>query len=55
MTGRKIKTTNISSIIDPKLINTYFRSINSDAYYTTPERAVILEGTRLSIAETHVV
>ena len=46
MTGRKTKTTNISSTIDPKSINPYFHSINSDAYYTTPER-VVIEDTRL--------
>ena len=56
MTGRKTRTTNISSTIDPKLINTYFHSINSDAlYYTTPERVVIPEDTRLPMVEAHVV
>ena len=55
MTGRKTKTTNISSTIDLKLINTYFHSINSDAYYTTPERVVIPEDTRLPMIEAHVV
>ena len=55
MTGRKTKTTNISSTIDPESINTYFHSINSDAYYTTPERVVIPEDTRLPMIEAHVV
>ena len=55
MTGRKTKTTNISSIIDPKSINNYFHSINSDAYYTTPERVVIPEDTHLPMIEAHVV
>ena len=55
MTGRKTKTTNISSTIDPELINTYFHNINSDAYYTTPERVVIPEDTRLPMIEAHVV
>ena len=55
MTGRKTKTTNISSTIDPESINTYFHNINSDAYYTTPERVVIPEDTRLPMIEAHVV
>ena len=55
MTERKTKTTNISSTIDLKSINTYFHSINSDAYYTTPERVVIPEDTRLSMIEAHEV
>ena len=55
MTGIKTKTTNISSTIDPKSINTYFHSINSDAYYTTPERVVIPEDTHLPMIEAHVV
>ena len=55
MTGRKTKTTNISSTIDPELINTYFHNINSDAYYTTPERVVIPEDTRLPMIEALVV
>ena len=55
MTERKTKTTNISSAIDPKSINTYFHSINSDAYCTTIERLVILEDTRLPMIEAHVV
>ena len=37
------ETTNIISTIDPKLFNNYFQSINSDAYYTVPERVVIPE------------
>ena len=55
MTGRKTKTTNISSTIDPESTNTYFHSINSDAYYTTPERVVIPEDTRLPMIEAHLV
>ena len=42
MTGRRTKTTNISSTIGPKTINTYFHCINSDAYYTTRDRAVYI-------------
>ena len=55
MTGKKTKTTNISSTVDPKSINAYFHSINSDAYYTTPERVVISEDTRVPMIETHMV
>ena len=55
MTGRKTQTTNIISTIDPKLFNNYFQSINSDAYYTAPERVVIPEVTRLPVPEAQVV
>ena len=55
ITGRKTKTTNIRSTIDPKSINTYFHSINSDTYYTTPERVVTPEDTSLPMIEAHVV
>ena len=55
MIGRKTKTTNINSTVDPKSINTYFQSINSVTNYTTSERVVIPEGIRLLLAELYVV
>ena len=36
MTGRKGKTLRVSSIIEPRVINTYFQGINTDPNYSAP-------------------
>ena len=36
ITGRKSKNSNISSVIDPQHINSYFQNVNTDANYISP-------------------
>jgi hypothetical protein len=36
ITGRKTKNSNISSVIDPHVINSYFQNVNTDANYISP-------------------
>ena len=47
ITGRKSKNSNISSVIDPQHINSYFQSVNMDANYISPQPILIPIGTRV--------
>ena len=47
ITDRKSKNSNISSVIDPQHINSYFQSVNMDANYISPQPILIPIGTRV--------
>ncbi len=47
ITGRKSKNSNISSVIDPQHINSYFKNVNTDANYISPQFIPIPVGTRV--------
>ena len=47
ITGRKSKNSNISSVIDPQHINSYFQNVNTDANYISPQLIPIPVGTRV--------
>ena len=47
ITGRKSKNSNISSVIDPQHINSYFQNVNTDANYISPQFIPIPVGTRV--------
>ena len=55
ITGRQAHNAPVSSSIDPKTINLYFQSINTDDQYSTPEVPSILDGTRIPTIEVHTV
>ncbi len=55
ITGRSIKSHNISSSIDPNVINTYFQSVNTDTQYTSPQPLIISQGTRISKVDIQTV
>ena len=55
ITGRQARNAPVSSTIDPKTINLYFQSINTDDQYTTPEVLSIPDGTRIPTIEVHTV
>ena len=55
ITGRKTKTNNLSLLIDPKLMNSHFHSINTDTNYSTPVRLPIPEGTRIPVVDVSTV
>ena len=54
-TGRQARNAPVSSTIDPKTINLYFQSINTDDQYSTPEVLSIPDGTRIPTIEVHTV
>lgn len=47
ITGRGTTSHNISSIIDPNVINAYFQNINTDTQYTSPQFLTIPDDTRI--------
>ena len=47
--------TSVSAFIDPRDINAYFQSVNTDPNYTTREPAQILEGTRIPLLSINTV
>ena len=47
ITGRSNSEVPISSLLDPQLINMYFKSINTDSNYTCPVPLDLSEGTSL--------
>ena len=53
--GRQARNAPVSSTIDPKTINLYFQSINTDDQYSTPEVLSIPDGTRIPTIEVHTV
>ena len=53
ITGRQTGNAPISSTIDPKIINLYFQSINTDDQYSSPEDFPIPDGTRIPTIEVH--
>ena len=53
ITGRQARNTPVSSTIDPKTINLYFQSINTDDQYSTPKVLSIPDGTRIPTIEVH--
>ena len=53
--GRQARNAPVSSTIDPKTINLYFQSINTDVQYSTPEVLSIPDGTRIPTIEVHTV
>ena len=55
ITGRQARNAPVSSTIDPKTINLYFQSINTDVQYSTPEVLSIPDGTRIPTIEVHPV
>ena len=55
ITGRQARNAPVSSTIDPKTINLYFQSINTDDQYSTPEVLSIPDGTRIPTIEVHTV
>ena len=55
ITVRKSRNAPVSSTIDPKTINLYFQSINTDVQYSTPEVLSIPDGTRIPTIEVHTV
>ena len=55
ITVRKSRNAPVSSTIDPKTINLYFQSINTDDQYSTPEVLSIPDGTRIPTIEVHTV
>ena len=55
ITVRKSRNAPVSSTIDPKTINLYFQSINTDVQYSTPEVLSIPDGTRIPTIEVHPV
>ena len=55
ITGRQARNAPVSSTIDPKTINLYFQSINTDDQYNTPEVLSIPDGTRIPTIEVHTV
>ena len=55
ITGRQARNAPVSSTIDPKTINLYFQSINTDVQNSTPEVLSIPDGTRIPTIEVHTV
>ena len=55
ITGRQARNAPVSSTIDPKTINLYFLSINTDDQYSSPEVLSISDGTRIPTIEVHTV
>ncbi len=55
ITGRSIKSHNISSSIDPNVINTYFQSVNTDTHYTSPQPLIISQETRIPKVDIQTV
>ena len=55
ITGRQARNASVSSSIDPKTINLYFQSINTDDQYSTTEVLSIPDGTRIPTTEVHTV
>ena len=55
ITGRSIKSHNISSSIDPNIINTYFQSLNTDSQYTPPQLLTISQETRIPKVDIQTV
>ena len=55
ITGRRVKTNNLSLPIDPELMNRYFHNINTDPHYSTPEPLLISEGTRIPVVDVSMV
>ena len=47
ITGRQARNVSVRSTIDPKIINLYFQSINTDDQYNTPAVLSIPDGTRI--------
>ena len=47
ITGRQARNAPVSSTIDPKTINLYFLSINTDDQYYSPDVLSISDGTRI--------
>ena len=45
----------VSAFIDPRAINAYFQSVNTDPNYTTPEPVQIPEGTRIPLLSINTV
>ena len=55
ITGRQAGNAPVSSTIDPKTINLYFQSINTDDQYSKPEVLSIPDSTRIPTIEVHTV
>ena len=56
ITSRKMKEhTSVSAFIDPRDINAYFQSVNTDPNYTTREPVQISEGTRIPLLSINTV
>ena len=55
ITGREARNVPVSSTIDPRIINLYFQSINTDDQYFSPEVLSIPDGTRILTIEMHTV
>jgi hypothetical protein len=55
ITGRKTKNSNISSVIDPHVINSYFQSVNTNAIYISPQPISIPVGTRVPTVDEPTV
>ena len=55
ITGREARNAPVSSTIDPRIINLYFQSINTDDQYSSPEVLSIPDGTRIPTIEMHTV
>jgi hypothetical protein len=56
ITSRKKKQdVSLSASLDPREINKYFQSVNTDPNYTTPEPLQISEGTRIPSLSIHEV
>ena len=54
-TGRGTKGQNVSSIIDPHVINLYYQKINTDTQYTAPNLLPIPAGNRIPTVDVHTV
>ena len=55
ITGRRVKTNNLSLSIDPKLMNHHFHNISTDPHYSTPEPLLIPEGTPIPVVDVSMV
>jgi hypothetical protein len=55
ITGRKSKNSNITSVIDPQHFNSYFKNVNTNENYISPQLIPIPVGTRVPTIDEHTV